>query len=70
VGVGIGYGAAALVEALSPPLTASTDTGTGGPGGAGDRFAHSAAHTVLVHLPAPVTLDAVALAVVLPSRAR
>jgi ABC-type lipoprotein release transport system permease subunit len=65
VGVGIGYGAAALVESLSPPLSATTDTGTGG---AGDRFAHSpasAAHTVLVHLTAPVTLGAVALAVVL-----
>jgi putative ABC transport system permease protein len=66
-GVGIGYGAAALVEALAPPLTAST-TPAGGPGGPGGRFAHaasSAAHTVTVHLTAPVTLGAVALAVVL-----
>jgi ABC-type lipoprotein release transport system permease subunit len=68
-GVGIGYGAAALVEALAPPLTATTATGAGagGPGGAGGRFAQaaSAAHTVSVHLTAPVTLGAVALAVVL-----
>ena len=65
-GVGIGYGAAALVEALAPPLTATT--AAGGPGGPGGRFAHaasSAAHTVTVHLIAPVTLGAVALAVML-----
>jgi ABC-type lipoprotein release transport system permease subunit len=67
-GVGIGYGAAALVKALAPPLTATTATGAGGTGGPGGRFAHaapSAAHTVTVHLTAPVTLGAVALAVVL-----
>jgi ABC-type lipoprotein release transport system permease subunit len=71
-GVGIGYGAAALVSALAPPLTATTASGPGaaGPGGAGGpggRFAHAApaAHTVSVHLAAPVTLGAVALAVVL-----
>jgi ABC-type lipoprotein release transport system permease subunit len=63
-GVGIGYGAAALVAALAPPLTATTAGGSGGPGG---RFAHAstAARTVSVHLAAPVTLGAVALAVVL-----
>ena len=64
-GVAIGYGAAALVEALAPPLTASTASASGG---SGSRFAHaapSAAHTVSVHLTAPVTLGAVALAVVL-----
>jgi putative ABC transport system permease protein len=69
-GVGIGYGAAALVEALAPPLTATTATtatAAGGPGGAGGRFAGAAssAHTVSVHLTAPVTLGAVVLAVVL-----
>jgi ABC-type lipoprotein release transport system permease subunit len=70
-GVGIGYGAAALVEALAPPLTATTAAGApgaGGPGGPGARFGHpaaSAAHTVSVHLTAPVTLGAVGLAVVL-----
>ena len=68
-GVGIGYGAAALVDALAPPLTATTATTTasaaGGPGGRFARPAASAAHTVSVHLTAPVTLGAVALAVVL-----
>jgi ABC-type lipoprotein release transport system permease subunit len=71
-GVAIGYGAAALIQALAPPLTADTSpAATGGPGGAGgpgSGFGHaaaSAAHTVSVHLSAPVTLDAVALAVVL-----
>ena len=67
-GVGIGYGAAALVDALAPPLTATTATAAGGAGGPGGRFAHpaaAAAHTVSVHLTAPVTLGAVALAVVL-----
>jgi len=64
-GVGIGYGAAALVEALAPPLTASTASASGGPGGRFARPASSAAHTVSVHLSAPVTLGAVALAVML-----
>jgi ABC-type lipoprotein release transport system permease subunit len=66
-GVAIGYGAAALVDALAPPLTATTASAAGG-GGGGGRFARpaaSAAHTVSVHLTAPVTLGAVALAVVL-----
>jgi ABC-type lipoprotein release transport system permease subunit len=75
-GVALGFGGAALVQALAPPLTATTATsapagpggagGTGGPGAGG--FAHaaqSAAHTVSVHLTAPVTLSAVLLAVVL-----
>ena len=68
-GVAIGYGAAALVDALAPPLTASTaSAAASGPGGPGGRFGHaasSAAHTVSVHLTAPVTLGAVALALVL-----
>jgi ABC-type lipoprotein release transport system permease subunit len=64
-GVAIGYGAAALVEALAPPLTASTASGSGGPGARFGRTASSAAHTVSVHLTAPVTLGAVALAVLL-----
>jgi ABC-type lipoprotein release transport system permease subunit len=68
-GVAIGYGAAALVDALAPPLTASTASaaasGSGGPGARFGRAASSAAHTVSVHLTAPVTLGAVALAVVL-----
>jgi ABC-type lipoprotein release transport system permease subunit len=65
VGVGIGYGAAALVDALAPPLTATTVSGAGGPGGRFARPAATAAHTVSVHLTAPVTLGAVVLAVVL-----
>ncbi|MGD0066761.1 MAG: ABC transporter permease [Streptosporangiaceae bacterium] len=69
-GVGVGYAAAALVDALAPPLTATTGAAAtaAGAGGAGGRFAHgasSAAHTVSIHLTAPVTLGAVALAVVL-----
>jgi ABC-type antimicrobial peptide transport system permease subunit len=63
-GVAIGYGAAAIVQAVAPPLTASTATATQASG----RFAHAAsstAHSVSVHLTAPVTLGAVALAVVL-----
>jgi putative ABC transport system permease protein len=63
-GVAIGYGAAALIQALAPPLTASTASASDGPGG---RFTHAtpSAHTVSVHLTAPVTLGAVALAVLL-----
>jgi ABC-type lipoprotein release transport system permease subunit len=64
-GVAIGYGAAALVQALAPPLTASTASVSGGPGARFARAASSAAHTVSVHLTVPVTLGAVALAVVL-----
>jgi ABC-type lipoprotein release transport system permease subunit len=65
VGVAIGYGAAALVQALAPPLTATPASASTG---SSSRFAHAApaaAHTVSVHLTAPVTLEAVALAVVL-----
>ena len=75
-GVALGFGGAALVQALAPPLTATSapsgpggagGTGAGGPG-AGGGFAHaaqSAAHTVSVHLTAPVALSVVLLAVVL-----
>jgi ABC-type lipoprotein release transport system permease subunit len=66
-GVAIGYGAAAIVQAVAPPLTATTSTGAGQgsrPGGFGQSAA-AAAHTVSVHLTAPVTLSAVGLAVVL-----
>ena len=78
-GVALGFGGAALVQALAPPLTATTAPSTpagpagaagsagGGPGAAGG-FAHAAqstAHTVSVHLTAPVTLTVVLLAVVL-----
>jgi ABC-type antimicrobial peptide transport system permease subunit len=69
-GVAIGYGAAAIIQAVAPPLTAttgaaaSTRPGPGGGGGFG-RAAASAAHTVSVHLTAPVTLGTVGLAVLL-----
>ena len=74
-GVALGFGGAALVQALAPPLTATTaSSAPAGPGGCGRgpgagggfaRAAQSTAHTVSVHLTAPVTLSAVLLAVVL-----
>jgi ABC-type lipoprotein release transport system permease subunit len=68
-GVGVGYGAAAIVQAVAPPLTATAGGGAvaGGAGGGGGlaRGASTAAHTVSVHLTAPVTLGAVGLAVAL-----
>jgi ABC-type antimicrobial peptide transport system permease subunit len=78
-GVALGLGGAALVQSLAPPLTATTAPSTptgpagaagsaGGGPGAGGGFAHAAqstAHTVSVHLTAPVTLSVVLLAVVL-----
>jgi hypothetical protein len=66
--VGIVQPAQAVTAALAPPLTASTGSAAAGPGGPAGRFARpaaSAAHTVSVHLSAPVTLGAVALAVLL-----
>jgi ABC-type lipoprotein release transport system permease subunit len=72
MGVALGFAGAALVQALAPPLTASTQTAAaaGGPGGAGPAGgglarAAAAAHTVSVHLTAPVTLGAVLTAVLL-----
>jgi putative ABC transport system permease protein len=75
VGIAIGYGASALVQAIAPPLTATTGTaaassrpggfGGGGGGGGFGGPAASAAHTVSVHLTAPVTLGAIGLAVLL-----
>jgi ABC-type lipoprotein release transport system permease subunit len=74
-GVALGYGGAALVQSLAPPLTAATAAtssggpagaaGQGGPGGGGGlaRAASAASHSVSVHLTAPVTAGAVALAV-------
>jgi ABC-type lipoprotein release transport system permease subunit len=74
-GVALGFGGAALVQALAPPLTATTGTAatgaTGGAAGAAGpaaglaRAASATSHTVSVHLTAPVTLGAVLLAVVL-----
>ncbi|MGH3159861.1 MAG: FtsX-like permease family protein, partial [Streptosporangiaceae bacterium] len=60
-GIALGIGGAALVDALAPPLSASTSGGTagtaapgrGGPpghgGGGGGGFGSSAAHAVSVH---------------------
>jgi ABC-type lipoprotein release transport system permease subunit len=69
-GVGVGYGAAAIVQAVAPPLTATAGApaaGAGGQFGGGGlaRGASAAAHTVSVHLTAPVTLGVVGLAVLL-----
>jgi ABC-type lipoprotein release transport system permease subunit len=78
-GVALGFGGAGLVDALAPKLTASTPVSAGSatPGGAGSfgppggsgggfrRLAASAEHTVTVHLSAPVTAEAVLLAVLL-----
>jgi ABC-type lipoprotein release transport system permease subunit len=63
-GIGVGFGAAAIVQAVAPPLTATTSTGNSA---APARFAGAAhtASTVSVHLTAPVTLGAVGLAVLL-----
>jgi putative ABC transport system permease protein len=77
-GLAIGYGAAAIVQAVAQPLTATVDSAAGGsgaagggsapggPGGGGSgHAASSAAHTATVHLSAPVTVGAVGLAVLL-----
>jgi ABC-type antimicrobial peptide transport system permease subunit len=79
-GVALGFGGAALIQSLAPPLTASTSTAppgaAGGAAGGASRFgagggggglgrAAAAGHTVSVHLTAPVTLGSVGLAVVL-----
>ena len=68
-GIGVGYAASALVQAFTPPLTATPGAASAGPGGvAAGRFAHpasAAAHTVAVHLTVPVTLSAMGLAVLL-----
>jgi ABC-type lipoprotein release transport system permease subunit len=62
-GVAIGYGTAAIVQAVAPPLTATS--GSAPRGGGLARPASTAAHTISVHLTAPVTLGAIALAVLL-----
>ena len=68
-GIAVGYGAAAIVQAVAPPLTATAGAGApaGGQFGGGGlaRGASAAAHTVSVHLTAPVTLGVVGLAVLL-----
>jgi ABC-type antimicrobial peptide transport system permease subunit len=62
-GVAIGYGTAAIVQAVAPPLTATTSSPA--PRGGLARPASAPAHTISVHLTAPVTIGAIALAVLL-----
>ncbi|MGO9083507.1 MAG: ABC transporter permease [Streptosporangiaceae bacterium] len=72
-GVGLGFGGAALVKRLAPPLTAtvgqpSTPSSVPGrPLGSQilQRMSQNQVHTVSVHLSAPVTTDAIVAAVVL-----
>ena len=72
VGVGLGYGGAALIDALAPRLSAAVGTPpaatTSGSVIAGKLLQQVAAqdtHTVYVTLTAPVTLSVIGLAVVL-----
>jgi len=80
-GVGLGFIGAGLVSRLAPALSASIGPTTGsatpggartfaGPGSSGGgpgfrRLAADASHTVAVHLTAPVTLGAIAIAAAL-----
>jgi putative ABC transport system permease protein len=74
VGVAIGFGGAALIEAVAPVLAATVSDNPGsapaqnvtfGPTGAHHFTAQGAQHTVPVHLTAPVSLEAIGLAVLL-----
>ena len=69
VGVALGYGGAALIEKLAPPLTATVGVSNAATAtGANAELAKSltdTAHTVSVTLSAPVTLSVILLAVVL-----
>jgi ABC-type lipoprotein release transport system permease subunit len=68
-GVALGFAGAGLIDALAPPLTASTGAasqgGAGAFGGAFSRLASSTANTVTVHLTAVVTVGAIVAAVAL-----
>ena len=73
-GIAVGFAGAALIEALAPPLAATVSSNPGsappedvtlGASGVRHSIAPGAQHTVPVHLSAPVTLDAIALAVAL-----
>jgi putative ABC transport system permease protein len=73
-GIAVGFAGAALVEALAPPLAATVSENPGSPpaqnvtfgaSGAHHFIAQGAQHIVPVHLSAPVTLDAIGLAVLL-----
>lgn len=74
LGIGIGYGGAALVRALAPALSATVASNPGSTppqnvringSGMHREVAPGAIHTIIVHLTAPVTLTTVLLAVVL-----
>ena len=52
-GVALGYGGAALIQHVAPPLTASTAPASGGPRGAASRQAAGAASRM--QLPRPAT---------------
>lgn len=75
MGIALGFGGAALVDAIAPKLTATVAQNPGSApaqditGGGASGFHHfiapGAEHTVAVHMSAPVTLTAIALAVVL-----
>jgi putative ABC transport system permease protein len=73
-GIAFGFAGAALVEALAPPLAATVSENPGSPpaqnvtfgaSGAHHFIAQGAQHIVPVHLSAPVTFDAIGLAVLL-----
>jgi putative ABC transport system permease protein len=74
MGVAIGFAGAALVKALAPGLAATVSDKPGSPpaqnvsfnaSGAHHSIAQGAQHTVPVHLSAPVTFEAIGLAVLL-----
>jgi putative ABC transport system permease protein len=73
-GIAVGFAGAALVDAVAPPLAATVSENPGSPpaqnvtfgaSGAHHFIAQGAQHTVPVHLSAPVTFDAIGLAVLL-----
>ncbi|HUZ54855.1 MAG TPA: ABC transporter permease [Streptosporangiaceae bacterium] len=74
MGIALGFGGAALVDAIAPKLTATVAQNPGsapaqdigvGASGFHHSIAPGAEHTVAVHMSAPVTVTAIALAVVL-----
>jgi ABC-type lipoprotein release transport system permease subunit len=74
LGVGIGFGGAALVKRLAPALSATVAASPGAAPqenvsinatGLHHNPAPGSTHTVIVHLAAPVTVTALALAILL-----
>jgi putative ABC transport system permease protein len=74
LGIAVGFAGAALVETLAPGLAATVSDSPGsapaenvtfGAGGARHSISHGAQHTVPVHLSAPVTFEAIGVAVLL-----